>query len=609
MFPSGPSATSFGWLMPSARVVTEPPGEIPWMRLLNVSATYTVPSAATASPCGRLNRAYVVTAPVAASRRFTPPSNSETHRFPPESYASAVGCWNSATVVIVPNGSMWRTHRSPWTIPKPPRGSTAISTGKPMAARTAGPPSPVCPGRPLPGGPERPAPSLSEDRAQLVAARAEPTNRHRLRSAPKARGHDRAPGGGDDADPAGAGLDRTIRHQPRLGAGAPATAPDSTAAQAQLSTAVLVRSLISVPTPTEPRRFLRHSVRGRVPLRRRRRLHGQASRRQPGRRLHRRSRDPGRAPPAAGPGDELLGDGVRAAQGRRRARADQDLHPDDRDPVRRASDARNGVRARRSAPAGRDPPGDGRRARAGQARAGRLTHCVRTDGAADPDLRAVRRRGRAPRGCRRRAIRASRRGLRQRPTARLRRALFRGGGRGPATELQCSCRPAGRARNQLLRRLGLALEDSDVRARQRGPGGPRHRFRGRPARLSPRAARAHRVRRRDRDRAGSGDRASVHALRAGGRLGRTGRECRGRRLRRDRCPRRVPTTGLARSSGSPRDVASSPPPRAPLSPASDARMPRGPPVSRAGRPRAERASAEPAGRGDTTPGPWVWGTR
>ena len=150
MFPSGPTATSFGWLMPSASVLTRPFGEIRWTRLLNVSATYTVPSAATARPWGRLNPAYVVTAPVAASRRFTPPSSSETHRFPPESYASAVGCWNSATVVIVPDGSTWRTQRSPWTIPKPPRGSTASSTGKPIAARRAGPPSPEWPGRPLP---------------------------------------------------------------------------------------------------------------------------------------------------------------------------------------------------------------------------------------------------------------------------------------------------------------------------------------------------------------------------------------------------------------------------------------------------------------------------
>src|ERR687898_165565 len=162
MFPSGPSATSFGWLMPSARVVTEPPREIRWTRLLNVSATYTVPSAATASPCGRLNPAYVVTAPVAASRRFTPPSSSETHRFPPESYARAVGWWNSATVVMVPDGSTWRPHRSPWAVPKP-------------------------------------------------------ANRQRLRSAPQARGHDGAPGGGHDADPAGTGFHRRIRDQPRLG--------------------------------------------------------------------------------------------------------------------------------------------------------------------------------------------------------------------------------------------------------------------------------------------------------------------------------------------------------------------------------------------------------
>ena len=42
-----------------------------------------------------------------------------------------------ATVLIVPDGPTCRIQRSPWTIPKPPRGSTAISTGKPIAARTA----------------------------------------------------------------------------------------------------------------------------------------------------------------------------------------------------------------------------------------------------------------------------------------------------------------------------------------------------------------------------------------------------------------------------------------------------------------------------------------
>jgi hypothetical protein len=39
MFPSGPSATSFGWSSPPASVVIVPPGEIRCTRLLKVSAT------------------------------------------------------------------------------------------------------------------------------------------------------------------------------------------------------------------------------------------------------------------------------------------------------------------------------------------------------------------------------------------------------------------------------------------------------------------------------------------------------------------------------------------------------------------------------------------
>src|SRR5829696_4849727 len=79
MFPSGPSATSFGWLMPSARVVTEPPGEIPWMRLLNVSATYTVPSAATVravEPCVRRDGTRRRVAPLHASEQLRDPQIS-----------------------------------------------------------------------------------------------------------------------------------------------------------------------------------------------------------------------------------------------------------------------------------------------------------------------------------------------------------------------------------------------------------------------------------------------------------------------------------------------------------------------------------------------------
>ncbi len=70
---------------------------------------------------------------------------------------------------------------------------------------------------PLTAGPERPAPGLPEGRAQLVAPGAEAAHRHRLSAAPEASRDDWAAGRGDDADPSGAGLDRAIRHQPRLG--------------------------------------------------------------------------------------------------------------------------------------------------------------------------------------------------------------------------------------------------------------------------------------------------------------------------------------------------------------------------------------------------------
>ena len=59
------------------------------------------------------------------------------------------------------------------------------------------------------------------------------------------------------------------------------------------------------------------------------------------------------------------------------------------------------------------------------------------------------------------------------------------------------------------------------------------------ARAPPRQARAHRVRRRDRDLAGSGDRSALDALRARRRLGGSGRARRGRRLGGDRLARRA----------------------------------------------------------------------
>ena len=55
---------------------------------------------------------------------------------------------------------------------------------------------------------------------------------------------------------------------------------------------------------------------------------------------------------------------------------------------------------------------------------------VRADAAGDPELGAVRARGRAARRARRRALGAAGRGLRERPAPRLRRAREPGGGRG-----------------------------------------------------------------------------------------------------------------------------------------------------------------------------------
>jgi hopene-associated glycosyltransferase HpnB len=91
-----------------------------------------------------------------------------------------------------------------------------------------------------------------------------------------------------------------------------------------------------------------------------------------------------------------------------------------------------------------------------------------------------------------------------------------------------------------LRRPGLVLEDPDLRAVPRGAGGPGHRLRGRAARGPPGPARADRLRRRDRDQAGRGDRQAVTAVRAGRRAGGWGGAGAGRRVGGHRRPRRVP---------------------------------------------------------------------
>ena len=82
----------------------------------------------------------------------------------------------------------------------------------------------------------------------------------------------------------------------------------------------------TVPSPRPAAEAWLESSRGRLPLRRRRRLHRHAPRRQPARRLHRRARHPGGHAPAARARDELLRDDVRLPARGRRARADADLH-------------------------------------------------------------------------------------------------------------------------------------------------------------------------------------------------------------------------------------------------------------------------------------------
>src|SRR3989442_707402 len=63
-------------------------------------------------------------------------------------------------------------------------------------------------------------------------------------------------------------------------------------------------------------RRCREAVDARLPLRGVRRVHGPAPRREPAGRVHRRPPDSGRAPPAPGARDQLLGDGLRLRRDR-----------------------------------------------------------------------------------------------------------------------------------------------------------------------------------------------------------------------------------------------------------------------------------------------------
>ena len=130
------------------------------------------------------------------------------------------------------------------------------------------------------------------------------------------------------------------------------------------------------------------------------------------------------------------------------------------------------------------------------------------------------------------------RALRQRCPPRPRPARqSRGGGRARAGHRGAEASP--RRRGQLLRRVGLELEDADVRAVARDRRGSGDGLGGRADRLSSRAPRADRVGRRDRAHAGRRDRPSLHAPRQGGGIGGVDRARRGRRLRRDRRARGV----------------------------------------------------------------------
>ena len=170
--------------------------------------------------------------------------------------------------------------------------------------------------------------------------------------------------------------------------------------------------------------------RAKAPLRRRRRLHGPPAHRQPARRVHRRARRRRGDDAGARARDGVLRDRLRAPRGGRRGRADPHLHAEGRAAVCGPPGPRHRIRPRVSAAAVRHRPRDRSRRRARAARAGReRRHRLRPDDAAGADRGAVRRSRRALRRTRRRRLDASRRAVRQRRAAHLRRARFAGGGR------------------------------------------------------------------------------------------------------------------------------------------------------------------------------------
>ena len=260
-------------------------------------------------------------------------------------------------------------------------------------------------------------------------------------------------------------------------------------------------------------------MRRTLSLRRRRRLHRHAARRQPARRLHRRAR--------------RSTDGrCRRSRARRTSRrrssccpptvddadvADPHLHADVRAAVRRASDARLGVRARRGRCSSIGAPARDRR--------GVVPVLLEREGArisfgwmdaADADVAAVRARRRAARGARRRA-----RSCRSRCTTSAcstsRRARLARRGRGSPPDFEALAELGDGGIDTASRRADGGWKTRMFVPARGVPEDPATGSAAGPLARPPRPPRPDRVGRGDRDHAGRRDRAAVAALRARGR--------------------------------------------------------------------------------------------
>ena len=134
-----------------------------------------------------------------------------------------------------------------------------------------------------------------------------------------------------------------------------------------------------------------------------------------------------------------------------------------------------------AAAAAGDPARDARRSRARGARARGRPDRLRAHAAAASDLEALRRRGGIARRAGARASRAAGRALRQRHAPRVRGLSVSRGGGGAEAGPERVRRRSGRAGDQLLCSRGCTLEDANVLAERRVPGGSGHRLRRRPA--------------------------------------------------------------------------------------------------------------------------------